>query len=217
MDSLTTMKMRWLYLSLFVLCTSSGVFGQIAFELEKMNVLYMHLPNPMNIVMQGMARKDIRVSCMHHCTVVDADSIYYVSPALIGECYVVLQNKNGDTIAKETFRALPIPPPQTSLGSISSGVHAANSISNQHRINVDFASGFAYEGMSIHPEYISLKMPIQDAPRVQHVNECKILDNVLEDYVLDGKHHKILNRKNKNNPSNDFLHLLDGDTFNKHQ
>lgn len=273
------MKSRWLILTLLLMGNVLAAFGQIAFELEKMNVLYLHLPNPMNIVVQGMPRKDIQVSCMHHCSVVDADSVYYVSPALIGDCYVVLQNKNGDTIAKETFRALPIPPPTTSLGALGSGGHDANIISQQNRIEVDFASGFAYEGMTIrmdscrirlttpfeiiechqlgpvlhpliasripdvseiivydihstipgtryrrelspiiireqgHPEYISLKMPIEDAPRTQRVNECRIMDNTLEDYVMDGKHHRISNSKNKKHPINDFVHLLDKDTL----
>lgn len=124
-----------------------NTYAQVALELEKMNVVYIHLANPLNIAVEGYSRNQIRVSGLGNCKVEDADSIYYVKPVIRGECKILIQTLSGDTLAMRSLRSRSIPKPQARLGTLESGSHSSGVIWAQPGIYATLGEGFAYEGV----------------------------------------------------------------------
>lgn len=135
-------KLLILFLSAFAVQSNA----QVAFELIEMNVVYIGLPNPFNLVVQGVAREDLRFAT-GNCQVLDSAGQFYLKCKHRGDAAVWILNQKGDTLDKKTFRVRSIPKPEVRFGTLKSGKHSAGAIRAQPGIFATLGEGFAYGGV----------------------------------------------------------------------
>lgn len=138
--------MRKLLILLFLFSCASAP-KQSAFELTKMNVVYIGVPNPFNLVIQGVPREDLRFATKN-CEVMDSSGQFYLFSFERGEAEVWIINQKGDTLDKRVMRSRSIPKPELSFGILESGTYPRGVIRVQPGIYGTLGEGFAYEGVS---------------------------------------------------------------------
>jgi len=125
---------------------TTSIHAQVAVEVSQMNVLYIGLPNPIIVAVEGVNHEGLRLSC-DRCTIVDSNGQYIVYVSKRGDMNIYIKHKNGDTLAVKNFRVRSIPKPQLRLGTLESGVHSKGAIRAQPGLYATLGGGFAYEGV----------------------------------------------------------------------
>lgn len=149
--------MRKLLILLFLFSCASAP-KQSAFELTKMNVVYIGVPNPFNLVIQGVPREDLRFATKN-CEVVDSSGQFYLFSFERGDAKVWILNQKGDTLDKRVMRSRHIPRLQLTLGTLESGAYTRGAIRAQPGLYATIGEGFAYEGISyrVDSAYVSIE------------------------------------------------------------
>ncbi|MBI1222877.1 MAG: hypothetical protein GC180_09765 [Bacteroidetes bacterium] len=132
---------------LILLLTGINSTAQVAIELPAMNVVYIGLPNPINVVVQGVPREDLRFATKN-CEVVDSSGQFYLFSFERGYADVWIMNQKGDTLDNRVMRSRSIPRPELSFGTLESGNFPRGIILAQPGIYGTLGEGFAYEGVS---------------------------------------------------------------------
>lgn len=136
-------KLLILFLSAFAVQSNA----QVAFELPAMNVVYIGLANPLNVVAEGVAREKLRFAFSGSCHVIDSVGCFYLYCSKRGEVAVWVLNDKGDTLDNRVFRVRSIPKPEAVLGTLESGTHSIGAIMAQPGLYAALGEGFAYEGV----------------------------------------------------------------------
>lgn len=137
--------------------------AQVAVELEKMNIIYIGLRNPVNIVVQGYDKKELVYETTAGCQFVQTDSGDYLKAFERGDCKLFVKTKKGNVLDSSVLRVRSIPKPEARLGTMESGTYSAGAISAQPGVYATLGEGFGYEGIKYHIDscFIQLITPFE--------------------------------------------------------
>ena len=140
---MTVQKRAWQLLLLTSICSFHYAFAQnaTAISVEKQNVIYCGLDNPIAIAMEKVPCADLKVSVSEGATITKvSDCNYNVRTTQQGEIIVTVEG--GGTIFKKKLRAKVIPDPEAVLSNGKKGgilsVSEAQAISGVIARVVDF-------------------------------------------------------------------------------
>ena len=131
---MTVQKRAWQWLLLISICSFHAAFAQnaTAISVEKQNVIYCGLDNPIAIAMEKVPCADLKVSVSEGATITKvSDCNYTVRTTQQGETVITVEG--GGTIFKKKLRAKGIPDP---IAVASNGKHGGIlSVSEAQTIN----------------------------------------------------------------------------------
>ncbi|TNE79545.1 MAG: hypothetical protein EP332_10770 [Bacteroidetes bacterium] len=135
-------------LSLILLLSALLTQAQVAVELPKMNVVYIGLDNPLNVVVQGVPREYMKIQSTGNCQVLDTNESYILRCRRRGdEKLLIVNSQTGDTLGERSVRVRSIPKPELRFGTLESGSHSRGAIMAQPGLYATLGEGFAYEGV----------------------------------------------------------------------
>ncbi|WP_295801978.1 gliding motility protein GldM [Mucilaginibacter sp.] len=104
---------------------------------DKMNVLYIGLPNPVSVSAPGIAKENLRVS-MSGGSISGSNGHYTATVSSIGEATITVSGEltkgKVSVLGSSVFRVKRIPPPKAAFAGRSGGVTSAANIRAQDRI-----------------------------------------------------------------------------------
>lgn len=103
---------------------------------DKMNVLYIGVPNPISVSAPGIPKENLRVS-INNGSITGSNGKYSVTVNSRGETNVVVSatiNNKTQTLSSTLFRVKPIPKPTPQFGGKSGGTLSAVALKNQKQI-----------------------------------------------------------------------------------
>ena len=119
---MTVQKRAWQLLLLISICSFHTVFAQntTAISVEKQNVIYCGLDNPIAIAMEKVPCADLKVSVSEGATITKvSDCNYNVRATQQGETVITVEG--GGTVVKKKLRAKVIPDPEAVLSNGKKG------------------------------------------------------------------------------------------------
>ncbi len=121
--------------------------GQVVLELEKMNVAYIGLDNPIHF--SAMNGKEVRPVPYKSCsTIFEKDSQFYLRPSHRGDCTIYFISSEGDTVDAKVVRCRPIPRPELRFGTLPNNAKASpGAMAAQRQVIATHGQGFAYTGI----------------------------------------------------------------------
>ena len=149
--------MRNTILATIFICHAATAFSQqCVISSRKENVVYIGVPNPIDIAVEGRYCKDFSVSTdngtLEHGS---ATCNYELSPAKAGMTEIsVKDKKSGKVISKAMFRTKPLPPPTCRLAGKDGGEISKSVLKVQVALSVmlegfDFDARFSVEGYRV--------------------------------------------------------------------
>lgn len=103
---------------------------------DKMNVLYIGVPNPISVSAPGIPKEDLKVSITGG-TISGSNGKYSVNVNTRGEANIIVSatvNNKTQTLSSTLFRVKPIPKPTPQFGGKSGGGLSAVALKNQKQI-----------------------------------------------------------------------------------
>jgi GldM C-terminal domain len=125
-----TFPMKNLFsLSLFLLFSLNNQAQTPVVALEKMNVMYMGVTNPVSIAVEGVEDNKLKVSIDNGSIVKNADGGYNVNTARTGLTIVSIEWQGGK--AEKKFKVKPLPDPVAVVGN-----YGQDNLKADHDINL---------------------------------------------------------------------------------
>lgn len=148
-------KWSWIVAILFSL-PSLAIAQQCVISATKENVIYVGIPNPIDIVVEGRYCKDYSVTTDNGTLERGSTACNYsLSPIKAGMTEIsVKEKKSGKVIGKAMFRTKPLPPPTCKLAGKDGGQISKSVLKVQVALSVrlegfDFDAGFVVEGYRV--------------------------------------------------------------------
>ncbi|MDX1938994.1 MAG: GldM family protein [Saprospiraceae bacterium] len=143
---------------LFIITTAFGsVFAQkelvVSVAIDKMNVLYIGVDNPVTVAVSGISNEDIKVSSEDLKVIPQGDGKYILQASKPGEAIIKVES-NGKLLKESIFRVKRIPDPMPLLGRSSGGKIQAEEFKKQKELkallaNFDFDAQCEIESFSL--------------------------------------------------------------------
>lgn len=147
--------MRKLIVTVFLSCHGMVAIGQqCIISAKKENIVYIGLPNPIDIAVEGRLCKDFTVVADNGIFEKGETSCsYFLSPAKAGKVEIsVKEKKQGKVIGKAVFRVREIPPPTVKLAGKSGGNITKSVLKVQVALSV-MLEGFDFDARFVITKY----------------------------------------------------------------
>lgn len=148
--------MRWILIIVFVACSYAGFSQGYVISNPKENVIYIGIPNPLNVAVEGRYCKDIVLSTDNgKIEAAEEKCSYTIYPENAGKTEIVIKDKRKHTIIGSVdFRTKYIPDPVAMVGGKNGGEIRKSILRVQLGItailqNFDFDARFAISGFTM--------------------------------------------------------------------
>ena len=189
-QDLTLKPMKNLLILILLICIRFSASAQVAISVDKMNVVYVGLENPISIEVSGVKSCDLIVEAKGGI-IHGSNGNYTVSPydsITLKEFTINVSYKEGIKIkpaGSKTFRIRRVPRPTVLLGTLNSGAYSKVQMSVQKVVQATLEN-FTYEGVKA--TVTEFEIILEDSCFIlNHHNTGQLMDKTSEAIIEKAK------------------------------